>query len=134
MSAAAEDFGSEGWLAAVRAAAEVLPAVPGCSVRASVDVAGGPAGPCRLAVVVADGRLAELSRGRLAEADCSVTVGAADAAAILSGDLDPAAAYMQGRLKIDGAYERALFGLRPMAATAAFATFAAEVRARTAGD
>ena len=126
-----EDFGSEGWLAAVRAAAEALPAVPGCNVRARLEVSGDPGGPCRLGVVIRDGRLVDLTPGRPAEADCTVTCGAADADAILRGELDPAVAYMQGRLKIDGAYERVLFGLRPVTAEAAFGAFVGEVRALT---
>ena len=40
----------------------------------------------------------------------------------------------QGRLKIDGAYERVLFGLRPVTAGGAFAAFAAEVRALANGE
>ncbi|MCY3662665.1 MAG: SCP2 sterol-binding domain-containing protein [bacterium] len=123
-----EDFGSEGWLAAVRAAAEALPEVLGCSVRARLEISGGPGGPCRLGVVIRDGRLVELSPGRPAESDCTVTCSAADAAAILRGELDPAVAYMQGRLKLEGAYERVLFGLRPVVGSVAFAAFAERVR------
>ena len=128
-----EDFGSEGWLAGVRAAAEALPAVPGCSVRARLEVPGGPGGPCRLGVVISDGRLAELSPGRLSDPDCTVSCNAADAGAILRGELDPAVAYMQGRLKVDGSYERVLFGLRPALGSVEFAAFAERVRALTAG-
>ncbi|MYI56254.1 MAG: SCP2 sterol-binding domain-containing protein [Acidimicrobiia bacterium] len=129
-----EDFGSEGWLAAVRAAAEALPEVPGASVRARVEISGGPGGTCRLGVVIRDGRLAELSPGRPAEADCTVTCGAADADVILRGELDPAVAYMQGRLKLDGAYERVLFGLRAVLHGEAFGAFAESVRACSGGD
>ena len=129
-----EDFGSEGWLAAVRAAAEALPEIPGCSLTARVEVSGGPDGPCRLGVVVRDGRLEELSSGRPAEVDCTVSTNAADARGILSGELDPAVAYMQGRLKIDGSYERVLFGLRSVVGSAEFGGFAARVTALTGGD
>ena len=41
---------------------------------------------------------------------------------------------MQGRLKVDGAYERVLFGLRPLLDGEAFGTFAAEVAALTGRD
>ena len=129
-----EDFGSERWLDGVRAAAEALPAVPGCSVRARLEVAGGPGGPLRLGVVIDDGRLVDLSLGRPADVDCTVTCGAADARGILSGELDPAVAFMQGRLKIDGSYERVLFGLRPVVGSGAFGGFAAQVTALTRGD
>ena len=129
-----EDFGSEGWLAAVRVAAEELPVVPGASVRARLEVSGVPGGPCRLGVVVSDGRLAELVPGRPAEVDCAVSIGVADARGILRGELDAAVAYMQGRLKIDGAYERVLFGLRPLVDSGGFRSFAAQVAAMTGGD
>ena len=129
-----EDFGSEGWIAGVRAAAEALPAVSGCSVRARLEVSGDPGGPCRLGVVIRDGRLVELSPGRPAEADCTVSCNAADARAILRGGLDPAVAYMQGRLKLEGDYERVVFGLRPVVDGEAFAAFAKSVMAFSGGD
>lgn len=127
-------FLSDGWLGAVQAAAGGLPEVPGCNVTARVEVAGGAAGTRRFGAVVTDGRLVELSPGRPAEADCTVSCAAADARDIVRGRLDPAVAYMQGRLKIDGAYERVLFGLRPVAGGEAFAAFAADVAALTGDD
>ena len=125
---------SDGWLSAVYAAATRLPEVPGCSVTARVEVSGGAAGTRRFGVVIVDGRLVELSPGRLAEPDCTVSCAAADARDMLGGRLDPAVAYMQGRLKVDGAYERVLFGLRPLLDGEAFGTFAAEVAALTGRD
>ena len=125
------DFGSEDWLAAVRAAAEALPAIPGCSVRARLEISGGSGGPCRLGMVLSDGRLTDLSSARPAEADCTVSCSAADARGIISGELHPAVAYMQGRLKIDGAYEQVLFGLRPVVASEAFRNFATQVASAT---
>ncbi len=129
-----EPFPSDGWLGAVHAAAAVLPEVPGCSVTARIEVSGGAAGTRRFGVVIVDGRLVELSPGRLAEADCTVLCAVADARDIIGGRLDPAVAYMQGRLKIDGAYERVLFGLRPLLDGEAFSDFAAEVRSLTGAD
>jgi hypothetical protein len=121
-------FLSDAWLSAVRSASGDLPEVPGCSAAVRVEVAGGPEGPRRFGVVVVDGRLVELSAGRPAGADCTVSCTHGDAREILAGRLDPAVAYMQGRLKVDGAYERVLFGLRPLPAAAEFAAFASEVR------
>ena len=129
-----ETFLSDGWLGAVQTAAAVLPEVPGCSVTARVEVSGGPDGTRRFGVVIVDGRLVELSSGRPAEPDCTVSCADADARDIIGGRLDPAVAYMQGRLKIDGAYERVLFSLRPLLDGEAFGTFAAEVVALTGAD
>ena len=122
-----EPFPSDEWLAAVHAASAGLPEVPGCSVTVSVEVSGGPAGRRRFGAVIVDGRLVELSSGRPAGADCAVSCVRDDARRMLSRRLDPAVAYMQGRLKVDGAYERVLFGLRPVLTGEAFSAFAAEV-------
>ena len=129
-----ESFPSDQWLAAVQAAAGALPPVPGCSVTVGVEVSGGPAGRRRFGVAVVDGRLVELSPGRPAGADCEVSCVLDDARRMLSGRLDPAVAYMQGRLKVDGAYEMVLFGLRPVLAGEAFGAFAAEVVALSDGE
>ena len=59
--------------------------------------------------------------------DCTVSCSNADARAILNGQLDPAVAYMQGRLKLEGAYERVVFGLRGVVEGEAFTAFAASV-------
>ncbi|MCE2532173.1 MAG: SCP2 sterol-binding domain-containing protein [Acidimicrobiia bacterium] len=128
------NLGSERWLQAVLAAAEVLPVVPGCHVTARIEISGGPDGPIRLGAVVADGRLVRLSSGRPADHDCTISCSAADAQGILSGQVDPAVAYMQGRLKIDGAYERVLFGLQPVLGGEEFAAFVVEVAALTGAD
>lgn len=123
-----DPFLSDAWLREVQAAAGARPEVPGCGVAARIEVPGGPEGTRRFGVVVTDGRLVELSPGRLAESDCTVSCAHGDARDILAGRLDPAVAYMQGRLKVDGAYERVLFGLRPVLDSESFGTFAAEVR------
>ena len=121
-------FGSEDWMAAVRAAADVLPAAPGCSANVGLEISGGPDGVCRMALGITDGRLTALVRGRPADADCTVSCSHDDARSMLAGRLDPAVAYMQGRLKLDGAYELLLFGLRPVITTPEFSTFAANLR------
>lgn len=107
-------FLSDEWLAALKGAAKDLPSTPGCSLNLKVDVSDGPDGRRRLGVRLVDGQLAEISLGSPVDADCTLTCGYLDAAAIWEGRLDPAVAYMQGKLKLEGAYERALFGLRPM--------------------
>lgn len=107
-------FLSDEWLAALKSAAKDLPPTPGCSLNLKVDVSDSPDGRRRLGVRVVDGQLAEVSLGFPVDADCTLTCSYTDAAAMWEGRLDPAVAYMQGKLKLEGAYERVLFGLRPM--------------------
>lgn len=111
-------FLSDEWLAALRGAAKDLPSTPGCSLNLKVDVSDGPDGRRRLGVRLVDGQLAEISLGFPVDADCTLKCGYLDAAAIWDARLEPAVAYMQGKLKLEGAYERVLFGLRPMLAGA----------------
>ena len=112
-------FLSDEWLAGLRDAAADLPLTPGCSVNLKVEVSGSPDERRRLNVRLVDGQVAEVSSGVAAAADCTLKCSYSDAAAVWEGRMDPAVAYMQGRLKLDGGYERLLFGLRPMLSGAA---------------
>ncbi|MGH9077078.1 MAG: SCP2 sterol-binding domain-containing protein [Acidimicrobiales bacterium] len=69
----------------------------------NVVVAGLPAGDVRYHHVVAGGQLVGWGMAAAPDADVSFTAGAGDAAAMASGELDPAVAFMQGRLKTAGA-------------------------------
>ncbi len=118
-------FLSDEWLAALATETADLTEVPGCSVSLRLEVSGTPSGKMRLGLRLEDGRLLEASSGLQANADCKVEVDFEEALAMLDGHLSPAVAYMQGRLKLSGAYERVLFGLRPMLAGASGESLAA---------
>ena len=107
-------FLSEEWLEALTAEAVGLPTAAGCSVSVRLEISGAPYGKGSLSVRLEDGQLAEVARGRPVAEDCVVSCSYDDALAICEGRLDPAVAYMRGDLKLDGTYERVLFGLRPM--------------------
>lgn len=107
-------FLSEEWLEALAEAAVGLPAAAGCSVSVRLEISGTPHGKRRLTVRLEDGKLAEVALGLPIAEDCVVSCSHDDALAICEGRLDPAVAYMRGDLKLDGEYERVLFGLRPM--------------------
>lgn len=112
-------FLSDEWLAELRDAAADLPLTPGCSVNLKVEVEDTPDGRSRLNVRLVDGQVAEVSSGVAVAADCTLKCSYSDAEAVWEGRMDPAVAYMQGRLKLEGGYERLLFGLRPMLSGAA---------------
>lgn len=100
------------WLA-LRAEVEAdLPRLDGASARLQHVVAGVPGvagkGEVKYALVVADGVVVEAVPGVDAEADATLTTTYPDAVAILRGELDPNAAFMQGRVKVVGDMARLL--------------------------
>lgn len=68
----------------------------------AVEVSGGPGGAVLEHWAVAGGRLADGGLGSPDGADLACTVTATDLAAMHAGALDPAVAFMQGRLKVAG--------------------------------
>ncbi len=97
-----------------------LPERPGVSGTARFAVSKTPHGKVQFRLVVDDGRI-ELVPGRDGDQDATVTWGYSDAVAWCRGELDPDAAFMAGRCKVEGDYTRYLFGLRPVLGSAEFA-------------
>lgn len=88
---------------------------PGASARLEVVVGGGPGGEVRSGWVLEDGAVREAAPGPPAAADVTLTTTWADAVRMQRGELDPAAAFMQGRLKAAGDMRR-LLAVLPLAA------------------
>lgn len=95
-------FLSEEWLVGTRELAAGQPDRPGASARIQYVVTGGPDGEVRYGWVLEDGRLADAALGELADPDVTFTETYADAVLIQRGELDPGAAFMQGRVKVSG--------------------------------
>jgi hypothetical protein len=72
------------------------------AVEVAVEVGGGPSGTVVEHWAVAGGRLVAGGRGAPDGADLACTVTATDLTAMHEGVLDPAVAFMQGRLKVAG--------------------------------
>lgn len=99
---------SEEWFAqAVRLAAD-QPLRPGASARMQFVLTGGPQGKTTYYWVVEDGRLVRAGPGELDDAEVTLTQTWEDAEAIHRGELDAAAAFMQGRTKVSGEMGRLL--------------------------
>lgn len=97
------------WFSLYAELAADLPEHPGLDLVLDCEVSGAPDGKVRFHLVFADGRIAEVASGKHGEADCSLAASYDDFRALLQGDVTHDVAYMQGRLKVDGAYERWLF-------------------------
>jgi len=111
---AALSFLSEEWLANLADGAAGLPEQPGVDGVVRFVVTSTPHGKVQFRLVVSDGRVAEVLVGRDGEAEATVTWKYADAVAQFRGDLNPDVAYMTGRCKVEDAYARYVFGLRPV--------------------
>ena len=90
---------------------------------ANFEVSGAPDGNIRYHAVIRDGRLVEMSSGKLAGADVNIVYKYADAQAEISSGDHPDLAYMTGRMKLEGDYARWVFGLRPLLDSADYDDF-----------
>ncbi|QXC61449.1 SCP2 sterol-binding domain-containing protein [Aquihabitans sp. G128] len=93
---------SQEWLDALVAAATDLPEVPGLDARIQFVVPGGPDGELKVAAVVTDGRVAAGTLGADDDADLTLTITYKESMQLATGDLDPNAAFMRGRIKVAG--------------------------------
>ena len=119
----------EEWTEAAAAAVAGRPPVAGLDAVVEYTVSGHPGGRVALTVTVSDGTVSEIALGRSPDPDVTVTLGYADAVAILSGELSSEAGYMNGAVKVEGDYRRWLLDLRPVRLAAIEAL--APVMART---
>ena len=96
------DWLSEAWIGAAAAEGAGIAGPSTLNGAVVVEVTGGPEGDAVAHVVFADGRLAASGPGAVPSPDVTLTLTDADARAVLSGDLDLAVAFMQGRMKVVG--------------------------------
>ncbi len=99
---------SQEWLDRQRDLGRDLPREAGSSAVVQHVVTGGPDGEVRYVLTVEDGITVAADLGSDADADVTLTTTYADAVAILQGELDANAAFMQGRVKVVGDMGRLL--------------------------
>jgi hypothetical protein len=93
---------TDGWFDEARALAAGLPRHPGVSARIRCEVIGGSDGDRSFSWVITDGAVVEVRAGAVEDPDVTLTAGWEDAMAVQRGELDPSAAFMQGRMKVSG--------------------------------
>ncbi|MDP9075776.1 MAG: SCP2 sterol-binding domain-containing protein [Actinomycetota bacterium] len=104
---------SKTWIDETRDMAESQPERPGASAKIQYVVTGAPDGDVRYYWVLENGKLVESDLGDLPEPDITMTESYDDALKIQKGDLDPNAAFMQGRIKVAGNMAK-LMSLMPL--------------------
>jgi putative sterol carrier protein len=90
------------WLDETRKMAESQPERPGASARMQYVVTGAPDGDVKYYWVLENGKLLESQLGEMPEPEVTMTQTYEDAQKIQKGDLDANAAFMQGRIKVQG--------------------------------
>ena len=90
------------WFDETRAMAESQPERPGATARMQYIVTGAPDGDVHYYWVVENGKLVDSQLGDLPDADFSMSLTYDDSLKIQRLELDPNAAFMQGRIKVNG--------------------------------
>ncbi len=120
---------SKEWLDQTRVMADSQPERPGASARIQYIVSGGADGEVRYYWVLENGKLLESELGNVTEPDITMTTSYEDAKKIQQGELDPNAAFMQGRIKIGNNTNMAkLMSLMPLTNAPEYKELQKEIR------
>jgi putative sterol carrier protein len=123
-------FLTQEWLDEARELAKDQPERPGASATIQYVVSGGPDGEVKYYWVLEDGKLLESHLGAIADPEITMTSTYADAVAIQKGELDPNAAFMQGRMKVTGNMGK-LMQLMPLTSSPEYKALQDQIRAVT---
>ena len=118
------------WLDEARELAKDQPERPGASTTIQYVVNGGPDGVVKYYWVLENGRLLESQLGEIAEPEVTMTLSYADSVSIQRGELDPNAAFMQGRMKVAGNMGKVM-ALMPLTMSPEYKAVQEEIRAIT---
>src|SRR5918999_651865 len=90
------------WLDETRKLAPGPPQRPRAEAKMQYVVTGGPEGDIKYYWILENGRLLESQLGELPDVDFTMTLSYDDSVKVQQGELDPNAAFMQGRMKVTG--------------------------------
>ena len=121
---------SQEWLDQFRTLSPDQPTRPGASVTMQYHVTGGPDGDLEYYWVLDEGRLAEAKVGAHPSPEFTMNLTYDDAAKVQKGEMDPSAAFMQGKMKVTGNMAK-LMSLLPLTNSPEWKALEEKVRANT---
>ena len=114
------------WLDTQREIAQEFPERPGATAHLQYIVTGGPDGEVRYYWVVENGKILEDQLGEDPDAEVTMTITLDDSMKMQQGELDETAAFMQGRLKVQGNMGK-LMSLMPLTQSPEYKAIKAKV-------
>jgi putative sterol carrier protein len=118
------------WLDLQRELAQEFPERPGATARMQYRVTGGPDGDVVYHQVIEDGKMLESQLGEDPETEFTISQTYDDSVKILKGELDANAAFMQGKMKVDGNMGK-LMSLMPLTQSPEYKAIQAKVAEQT---
>ena len=115
------------WLDEQTRLSQDQPERPGASARMQYVITGGPDGDVRYYWVLEDGKLLENQLGTLPDAELTLAMSYDDARKIQAGEIDEQAAFMQGRVKVEGNMAK-LMALLPITSSPEYRDLQAKIR------
>jgi predicted lipid carrier protein YhbT len=109
---------------------ESQPERPGTTAVMQYVVTGGPEGDIKYYWVLEDGKLLDASLGNKEDAEVTLTQTYGDATKIAKGELDPNAAFMQGKIKVTGNMQK-LMQLMPLTNAPEYKELQKDLRSQT---
>lgn len=121
---------SQEWHDLAKGLAQTFPERPNATARMAYVVSGSPEGDIKYYQMIENGKVLEQSLGDCADADFTMAISWADSVAIQKGELDPNAAFMQGRMKVTGNMAK-LMALMPLTNSPEYRAIQVAIRNQT---
>jgi len=115
------------WMDEQTKLAQDQPERPGATARMQYVITGAPDGDIKYYWVLEDGHIRENRLGTLDDAELTLTQSYEDALKIQKGELDEQAAFMQGRVKVEGNMAK-LMSLLPITSSAEYRDLQTRIR------